>query len=59
MLRNLNFIPDLPQSITTLDVRLNLMEEFDLDLNGLTELQEFYVSQNLWKCSCAFKSLLE
>ena len=59
MLTTLDFIPSLPQSISNLDLRLNLMERLEVDLSPLVNLQDLYLSQNLWQCSCKIQDILE
>ena len=59
MLTTLDFIPQLPPSISNLDLRQNLMEQLELDLSSLVNLRDCYLSQNLWQCSCKIKDILE
>ena len=59
MLTTLDFIPQLPPSISNLDLRQNLIEQLELDLSSLVNLRDCYLSQNLWQCSCKIKDILE
>ena len=62
MLTTLEFYPLMPQSLTKLDLRSNLIKSLKLKPNNLVNfkdlinMKELYLSQNLWECSCNWKS---
>lgn len=66
MLKSLDFYKQLPVSLKKLDLRTNLMETLTeeddkmmVNFGHLKLLEELFISQNLWICSCNFKVLLK
>ena len=66
MLKNLDFYGHLPLSLRKLDLRTNLIETLKssdadnlVNFGHLNQLEEIFISQNLWICSCNFRILLK
>ena len=60
MLTTLEFYPMLPQSLKKVDLRSNLiksMESNSTNFKDLINIEELYLSQNLWECSCDWKNV--
>ena len=65
MLTSLDFYKFLPTSLHKLDLRVNLIESLEeengemVNFGHLHNVEDIYISQNLWICSCNFKHLLK
>ena len=63
MLKSLDFYKHLPISLHKLDLRTNHIETLTendgeiVQFNHLQNLEDIYISQNLWICSCNFQDL--
>ena len=65
MLTSLDFYKFLPTSLHKLDLRVNLIESLEeengemVNFGHLHKMEDIYISQNLWICSCNFEHLLK
>ena len=65
MIKSLDFYKYLPLEVTKLDMRTNLLETLRddhgelINFGHLPSIEDLYISQNLWICSCDFKKIIK
>ena len=65
MIKSLDFYKYLPLEVTKLDMRTNLLETLRddhgelINFGHLPSIEDLYISQNLWICSCDFKNIIK